>query len=381
MVRVSAELVDTRTGRQLWSQTFDRPMGDLFALEDEIARAITDALRVRLAGGALVRRGTTSPAAHDLVLRAKALYRQADEASVERAVSLYGQALALDSGYAAAWAGLSSSYGQLADAFRAPTEMVPLAERAALRAVALDDSLAAAHVALAEVRGYWQWRFPDMRRELARALALDPSSTEAHLDHAIYLELIEEDLDGAERAIQAAAALDPFNPAVALRQMSIAELRGEAERAMRLARRTAQLAGGPYYYQSGLTAVLHANAGRWRECARAADSLPPASPAQAVHAVCLARLGELAGARAIRDRLLARRYTDRVMIAEIELALGDREAALSSLERAVEERSSNLISIRALPLLRPLRDEPRWRAVLARVGLPLRGPPARPPAP
>jgi hypothetical protein len=69
------------------------------------------------------------------------------------------------------------------------------------------------------------------------------------------------------------------------------------------------------------------------------------------------------------------------MIAEIELALGDREAALSSLERAVEERSSNLISIRALPLLYPLRDEPRWRAVLARVGLPLRGPPARPPAP
>jgi serine/threonine-protein kinase len=225
VVRVSAELVDTRTGRQLWSQTFDRPMGDLFALEDEIARAITDALRVRLAGGALVRRGTTNPAAHDLVLRAKALYRQADEASVERAVALYGQALALDSGYAAAWAGLSGSYGQLADAFRAPTEMVPLAERAALRAVALDDSLAAAHVALAEVRGYWQWRFPDMRRELARALALDPSSTEAHLDHAIYLELIDEDLDGAERAIQAAAALDPFNPAVVLRQMSIAELR------------------------------------------------------------------------------------------------------------------------------------------------------------
>jgi serine/threonine-protein kinase len=375
-VRVSAELVDTRTGRQLWAQTLDRPMRDLFALEDEIARAITDALRVRLAGGAVVRPGTTSPEAHDLALRAAAFQRQADEPSLESAVTLYRQALLHDSTYARAWAGLSMSYGLLADAHRSPVAMVPLAEHAALRAVALDDSLAIAHVALAQVRCYWQWRFADARRELQHALALDPSSSEAHLTYAIYLEFIAQDLDGAERELQAAVASDPFNPAIALRQMSVAQLKGDDERALRLAKRAAELSGLPVYYDNALAAGLHAAAGRWEACVRGFDSLPPVRPAgRSELAICHAHLGDTAAARGIMRQLLARRYTDAVRLAEIQLALGDRAAALASLERAVDDQSSNLISVRSLHLLAPLRNEPRFLAVLRRVGLPPQGPP------
>ena len=335
-VRVSAELVDTRTGRQLWSQTFDRQMRDLFALEDEIARAISEALRVRLAGGVLVRRGTSSVEAHDLVLRATALERQADEPSLERAIILYRQALAIDSTYAAAWAGLSTTYGALADAFRAPLEVAPLAEQAALRAVALDDSLAAGHMALSQVRAYWQYRFAEGHQELRRALELDPGSSMAHLQSAIFLMYLDDDQAGAERELKTAMALDPFNPAIALRWMTLAMNNGNDTLATRLGRRATELSGLPVYYDNALTAAVHATFGRWQQCVQAFDAVPATRiTGRFVLATCKAKLGDGKGAREIITQLTSRGYCDQVRIAMIQLALGDRDAALSSIEQAL----------------------------------------------
>jgi hypothetical protein len=145
---------------------------------------------------------------------------------------------------------------------------------------------------------------------------------------------------------------------------------------MQLGRRVAELSGAPIYYGAALTARVHAAAGRWRACVSAYDSIPASQPgARYELAVCRAHLGDTAGARTIMDQLLARRYTDRALLAGVQLALGDREGALASLEQAVEDRSSNLISIRALPMLAPLRGDPRFLAVLQRVGLPPHGPP------
>src|SRR5205085_4569049 len=172
-VRITAELVDTKTGYRLWSQKYDRKAQNLFELEDEISRAISEALRVELAGGAsrpLVSAATTSPEAHTLALRASAQARRADEASLNEAIRLYRAALALDPNYAVAWSGLVDVYVWLGDAYKAPREVVPLAREAAKKAIALDDSLAAGHMGLGNVELIWEWNFPAARKELERAL-------------------------------------------------------------------------------------------------------------------------------------------------------------------------------------------------------------------
>ncbi|HEY7573931.1 MAG TPA: hypothetical protein VIB08_02120, partial [Thermoanaerobaculia bacterium] len=122
-VRVTAELVDTGNGYQLWSQKYDRKLQNLFELEDEISRSIADALRVQLSGGAaqpLVSAATASPEAHNLYLRAKAAALHSDEASLTEAVRLFQEAVALDQRYAAAWSGMCDAYNYLGDATAHP---------------------------------------------------------------------------------------------------------------------------------------------------------------------------------------------------------------------------------------------------------------------
>ncbi len=376
-VRIHVELVDTRTGVQLWTERYDRQMGNLFALEDDIARAITDALRVQLDGGTVVRRGTPNADAHDLVLRANALSRAADEQSIDRAVALYGQAIAMDSGYAAAWAGLSQAYGQLADAYRSPVEMATLADRAATRAVALDDSCALAHTMLGDARYDWEWRYADARREYRRALALDPGVGEAHLRYATLLLFVDEDFDSAERELATAATLDPFNPDVARWQEFVAIARRDTTAALRLARHVTELAGGPVYYSTPPLALANAMAGRWSDCVRSFDPVPASRLAgRSTLAMCQARIGDTASARRVLDELVAQPYMDQVNVAQVQLAMGDRDAALASLARAVQDRSANVTGIRTMPWLAELWGDPRFAAIIARAGLPPHGPPS-----
>jgi hypothetical protein len=367
---------------QLWSDQYDRQMGELFALEDDIAQAITTALQVRLGGGAsLVHRGTTSAEAHDLVLRANGLALQGDEANLNRAIALYQQALAIDSTYAEAWARLAFAYAYVADAYKAPREMVPLAEQAAQRALALDDSLALAHSALGTVRYSWQWRFAEGRHELERALALDPSSPEAHLNYAQYLMAINQDIAGGERELELAAARDPLSPDIVRWQETAALVRGETDRALRLAGRIRELSGSGVYYGFNRTAEAYWAAGRWADCVKASDmdtvSSAPAA-AQLFLAICSAHLGNGVVARRLLGRIEAQPYVDQMWRGAILYALGDTTGTLAALSRAIEDRSANILGARSLPWYRGLRHDPRFVALLARMGLPPSGPPRQP---
>ncbi|HET8649799.1 MAG TPA: protein kinase, partial [Gemmatimonadales bacterium] len=374
-VRITAELVDTHTGLQLWSQTYDRQLTDLFSLEDDIAHAITDALRVRLSPGAIVHRGTTNPAAHDLVLRANALAQQQDRAGLDSSVVLYHQALALDSNYAEAWARLALAYAGQADAYRAPREMVGPVEHAAARAVALDDSLALGHVALGVVRFDWQWRFREAREEFQRALVLDPSSPEAHWQYGVYLLWVDQDTAGAERELAAAAALDPLNPDVVRWRESAALVEGDVGRALQLADHLSELAGGPVYYGQNRRAEAYAWVGRWKDCLREAKLGQAKNSASEFSAICAGHLGQSADAQTYLAEGAKREYFDHAQVAYIRAALGDTAGALNSLEEALADRSANMLSARVDPWLEPLRGDPRFQAIIARVGFPPHGPP------
>ena len=177
--------------------------------------------------------------------------------------------------YAEAWAGLATTYLIMADAYFAPAEVMPKAKAAALQAIALDDSLALAHAILAEV--YWEreWDWTAGRREHQRALELAKGSSWTHLIYGVYLLYAHEDVRGAEEQLQAAGALDPFDPWIPRFETFAALPEREYDRALRLAARAQQLTAstGSAYFDD-LTARVRAAMGEWGECVREYEKLP-----------------------------------------------------------------------------------------------------------
>ncbi|MGH9369355.1 MAG: protein kinase domain-containing protein [Thermoanaerobaculia bacterium] len=374
-VRITAELVDARTGYRLWSQRYDRKAENLFALEDEISRSIAEALRIELAGGAgrsLVAEATRDTEAHNLFLRANVLSHRSDEASLEEAIRLYRQAVSRDPSFAGAWAGLANAYFWLGDAYRAPRDLLPLAKEAARKAIALDDSLAAGHLMLGIVALGWDYDLPTARRELERALALDPGAPDAHGYYGWVL-LAAADTAGARAQLRKAAELDPLNPYFPYLEVEVVFAQRKLADALEIAERIQKI-DPDFFYIADRRAYALAAMGRWEECLRAHEALPAQirSQPQFLLGVCLAHLGETNRAREIRARLVSeasRRYVDKTTIAAISAALGEKDDAFAWLERAQQDRSARLFV--HLPEFEPLRSDPRWAELLSRVRFPL----------
>jgi eukaryotic-like serine/threonine-protein kinase len=385
-IRITAELVDGRTGYQLWSGRYDKSFGDLFSLEDEIATAIVSALSPRLAAAAparLVRRNTPSAGAHDLVLRAHALYQQSDRVSLERAAALYREALRMDSTYAVAWAGLSNVYGHLADAYRAPREVIPVARAAALKAIGYDEGLSDGHQALALVYNAWDWRFADAAREFRRALELDPGSAETRLWYGVHLSVIAMDFVAADREFRRASELDPLNPMIPYYWSGTALGARDFKLALAQAERLKTLSGDDVYYRSNITANIYAAMGRWRHCltAMGADSvrISGTTSGSQIGAVCMAHLGRRGPARAAIKRLeraTREQYVDGVRVAHLYFAIGEPEKGFDWLDRALKDRSSNMPGLRLdKKMPEEARKHPRYHELVERMGLPLTGSP------
>ena len=375
-VRVTAELVDTGSGYQLWSQKYDRKLQNLFELEDEISRAIADALRVQLAAGAakpLVTAATSSPEAHNLFLRANALSRRSDEASLNEAIRLFRETVALDPRYAAAWSGICDVYTYLGDAYRAPREVAPLARQAAEQAIAVDPSFAGGHSGLALVDLIWDWNFAEARKELERALALDPGAVLTLANHALMLEAVEGDFAGARDELAKAEGLDPLSPFVAYNQVLVFLGHRDPAGALRFAERLRKI-DPDFLYFIDATAMTQIAMGRWDECVRNQRGLPETSRDQAQFglAVCLAHAGGEREAREILTRLeegSKNRYVDASIIGAIYAALGRKDEAFAWIDKAVDAHSGRLPMLNVWPENEPLRSDPRYDRLVSRIGL------------
>src|SRR5881397_1602574 len=210
-LRVTAQLTDARNGYNLWSETYDREMGDVFAVEDEISRAIMRALQVHLVSGdslTLSRRPTRDVEAYELYLKGRYFYDKAGFGPIQ-------QALAHDSNYALAYAGIADAYQRLtASTYLRPREGMPKARAAALKALALEPTLADAHASLGDQLCVYDWDASAAERELRRAIELNPSLANAHYFYSHCLAAhgrLDEALAEARRAHE----LDPLNPDVA----------------------------------------------------------------------------------------------------------------------------------------------------------------------
>jgi len=381
-VRITAQLIDTRTGYHLWSEKYDRKLTSIFAVEDEISKAIADKLRVQLVGGggqALVRLGTADPDAHALYLRAIADIARRGPALKDAALLLQ-QATARDPDYANAWAGLSQvqellPWYELADW----PDSLAVAERSTKRALALDPQSGEAHAALANVLRD-RLEFAAAEREYRKALALSPGSSEIRNQYAQLLNAV-----GASNAMlqqeHIAISLDPLapNPRYMLGFELVSQHRypEAATEFEKILEQTPDYAYARLHL--ALTNLYQGHDDTAVEIARAAALQAGQDPATIE---VLLRAVSDPGLRPEALKRIA--GIDRIEIIKLDdLAkafwysqLGAHGWALASLERWVVDapigQRFNGVRWLRLPTFDPIRDDPRFKVALAKLGLPYR---------
>jgi adenylate cyclase len=209
-IRVSAQLVDAHNGLHIWSDTFERELQGVFAVQDEITRSIVDALKIRLAL-APPSRPPQNTEAYDVYLQGLYFSNKSDEESLRKSLSLFQQALDKDPNFARAWTGISKAWLWLADAYVRPLDAYPKVKEAASRALALDERDAEAHSYLGETKRILDRDLPGEEQELKRALEIDRNSAPAHLFMAL-LKSAQGELEVGVKEIQEAEKLDPLAP-------------------------------------------------------------------------------------------------------------------------------------------------------------------------
>ncbi len=369
-VLINVQLIDAQSGAHLWAQSYRRRVQDLFGVQGEIAQNVADALRIKLAPAQkerLLVPPTTSVRAHDLFLRAHAFGAHADEQSLEQKITLLQQAVGEDPNYAIAWGDLAGAYLTIADAYRAPREVLDPMRRSALRAVQADADLGVGHIWLGAVSMLYDRDFPLAKRELERAVALNPNSADAHRWLGWYLARVERNFTSGREELQRARLLDPLYTWPILFECLIELAREKYESAARLAEQVLEV-DPHFFYDVDPIANVSCAEGCWQDAIKRYESLPPALLVRPNFqlAICYAHIGELDRAQRILadlEALSQTRYVDQVHLAAIYAALGDKDKAFAALDRACDDRSARVSTPRFYSWLSPLFDDPRFSAL------------------
>ncbi len=379
-LRVTAQLIETERGYHLWSGQYDRRMEDVFAVQEEIARTVARALGARLGRAApdtLVPRATTSAAAYDQYLRGRYHWNRRTTDDMWSALRSFEQAIAIDPRFAGAYAGLSDTWQLLPDYGNVNARQgLARAKTAALRAIALDSTLAEAHASLGAILDDYDHNRAGAEQAYRTAILLNPAYATARQWLAIHLA-DEARHDEAAQEIERARRLDPLsriiNTAVgAIRYFArdypgaIAEYRAVVDRTPDFALGWALL-GRVYLVAGQLDSALTT----LERSVRLSDGDPSY---EAVYAAALAASGRTNEARTIAQRVRNAQVDRDGYVPYCELAsafvyLGDSLAALDLFERALVERDPALKHIAAEPLYDRIRGHERFQALLKRVGL------------
>jgi tetratricopeptide (TPR) repeat protein len=379
-VAVDARLVERAGGRVLWSDTFERTADQTLALQADVVRALAGAVRLAVRPGAADRLAmvrAVSPEAYEAYLKGRYEWNRRTQASLQRALAHYKDAIALDPTYAPAYAALADCYNQFGTVLvgtGSPRQYRPLAAAAAIHALQIDPYSAEAHAALGYTQHY-DLRWADAERELRRAIALNPSYAMAHVWYANLL-MSRGRMDEALAEVQLARGLDPFSLIVNANVGWVLSYAGRPEEAIGHLQWTLALDSTYVQARVRLVGALLA-AGRYVDGHHEAERLVRLTGRSPAMVAGLARadvkLGRLAAARALLEELVNRGRTSYVppaSIAQVFAELGDRDKAVAWMTRAFEERSNAIAYLAVDPGNAMMRDDPRFQALLARAGLP-----------
>jgi TolB-like protein/Flp pilus assembly protein TadD len=373
---ISAELVNASDKTHVWGDQYNRKAADVLHVQSEISSEIAEKLRLRLTASAqqqLAKPETTNPQAYEKLLRARSQRDKGGPENVKKAIEYLNQALAFDPAYAPAYAELSEYHRSLVVlSVIDPKIGMPQAEAAARKALELDESLANSHYALAGLKlDAWDWATAE--REYRRAIELNPNLARAHAGYSRYLSVMGRH-EQALAEIKRTRELDPLSPLANTAVGERLRYARQYDQAIEALKKTlAQDKNYPNMHFS--LGHVYAAKGQYAEAIAAyqeAIRLGRDTPeAQIYLGAACARGGERERAQAILRRLqISNQYVSPAQLAVLYAALGERELAFASLERAYAAHDLQLQFLGVDPAYDSLRSDPRFPNLLRRIGLP-----------
>ena len=374
-LQISVELTNAQDKTQMWGAQYTRRATDLQAVQAEIARTVSEKLRLRLTGAQeqqLAKQATQNPEAYRLYLNGLFYLRKGNNENSRKALDYFNQAVALDPKFALAYASIPAPYLNLTASGADPKELLAKARAAAQKALELDDSLAEAHNGLARIKMF-EWDWSGAESEYKRAIELNPNLAAAHNGYATYLSRMEKTPE-ALAEIKRAQELDPLRINTKTNEGIILYFARRYDEAIQVFQNVIKIQ--PDYAQSHVyLGYTYAMKGQYAEAIAAYQkkiSLDGETPSELCYlGYAYAKSGKRDEALAILNKLKTTK--DHVSPAELAIlyvGLGDKEAALESLERAYREHDLQMQYLKVDPHYDALRSEARFQDLMRRVGLP-----------
>ena len=377
-VRITAELVDARDDKHLWSESYDGDLRDTLTLQHEVARAIAEQIRISLNArerAALRQDKVVDPQAYEAYLKGRYFWNKRTGDDFRKASEFFNQAIERDPGYARAFSGLADTYALMGDweyGVLAPMEALPRAKAAAIKALQLDNTLGEAHTSLAFLLDAFDWDVTSAETEFRRAIELNPGYATAHHWYAWHLSVRGRNSE-AIAEMRKAQTLDPLSLIINADFAELLEIAGSTEEAIEQSRKTIEL-NADFPLAHNQLGVAYLARGRRAEAVgelQRAVQLSGGSPTCTANlARAFADSGRTEEARHLLGDLKKRSqsgYSNATEIATVYAALGDHAEAMNWLDKAYGERFNPSALLR--PGFDALRGDQRFQDLERRVGL------------
>ncbi len=379
-LRITAQLIDVRRQEPIWTEDYDRELQEIFAIQNDIAQRVAAALQAELPRGdkrRIEKKPTENFEAYTSYLKGRFFWNKRTVEGLKKGIAYFEQAIAQDSAYALAYAGLADSYallGTVEYGGLAAKEAIPKAKAAAEKALALDDQCAEACASLANIRYTYEWDWPAAEQEFKRALVLNPNYTMARHWYAHYLAARGR-LDEAVAEIKLAQELDPLSLIINTTVGMVFYFARRPDQAIEQLRKTLEI--DPNFVATQLQlGVFFVQQQRFAE---AIAEFQKAINLAGENPISLALLGHAYAASGKRSEAFAilaklqqpafRPFVSPSHLALVYLGLGDKDRVFEWLEKAYEERVNYLTYLKVEPLFDNLRSDPRFAALLKKMRL------------
>ena len=376
-VSISTELVDIRDNRRLWGEQYDRKADDILRLPTQISRAVVDNLRMKPSRDErrlMAKRYTEDSEAYRLYLQGRFYWNKYTEAGFRKSIEYFTQATQKDPSYALAYAGMADAYAQLGFELDS-RESIPKTREFATKALELDDTLAEAHVSAAAVKLLYDWDFPTGEKELKRAIELNPSYPDARHFYGHYLEVVKRTREAIQVTRQG-VDLDPNSLIINSELAWAYYFDRQYNEAIKQSQKAIEL--DPNFPVSHVyLGMTYGKTGRYEDAIRELKKAVELDPSASQSLVELGYVYAVSGKKAEAEDLIrqlklkvSKSGTDSYLLAPIYAGLGDRDQALAWLEKAYAEHSLWMIFLNVDPDFDAVRTDPRFVALVRRVGLP-----------
>jgi TolB-like protein/DNA-binding winged helix-turn-helix (wHTH) protein/Tfp pilus assembly protein PilF len=379
MLTISMELMDVRDGSQLWGKQYNRKLADTLAVQEDIAREVTDKLRLRLASveeKRLTAHVTENVEAYQLYLKGRYHWNKRTPDGIQKAIESFQQAIEKDPGYALAYAGLADCYHVPANPLP-PRKKMPLAKAASMKALQLDDTLVEAHTSLARVLFVYDWDWPAAEKEFKRAIELNSRYAPAHQWYGGYLTATGRFRE-ADAEKKRALELEPLSLVINFEVGLASYFSRNYNQAIDQFQKTLELDSNfppPHTF----LAAAYEQKGMLKEATTAFQKAITITqgPARTQATAGLGYVYAVSGRKAEARKILAElqslsehRYVPATDTALIYAGLGDKDKAFAWLDKAYEEHSFSLSNLKVEPRFDPLRSDPRFADLLRSIGFP-----------